>query len=47
MDLGQLFGVALAGSALLSGLVVGSAELYKKSAEWFGPKPVEDDDEEG
>jgi len=33
MDAGQIFGVGVAGSAILSGLLVGSAELYKKLSQ--------------
>jgi hypothetical protein len=38
MDAGQLVGVGVAGSAILSGLLVGSAELYKKLSQ-LGMKP--------
>jgi hypothetical protein len=38
MDAGQVLGVGVAGSAILSGLLVGSAELYKKLSQ-LGMKP--------
>lgn len=38
MDVGQVLGVGVAGSAVLSGLLVGSAELYKKLSQ-LGVKP--------
>lgn len=38
MDAGRAFGVAVAGSAALSGLLVGSVELYRKLTS-MGMKP--------
>lgn len=38
MDAGQVFGVGVAGGAILSGLIIGSAELYKKVST-LGMKP--------
>lgn len=48
MDAGQAFGVAVAGSALMSGIVIGAGELYRALAY---PKnqdqgELEGDDEE-
>lgn len=33
MDAGRLLGIGVAGSAILSGLLVGSAELYRKMSQ--------------
>jgi hypothetical protein len=38
MDAGRIIGVGVAGGAILSGLLVGSAELYKKLTQ-PGMKP--------
>lgn len=46
MDAAQILGASVAGSAILSGLVVGGAELYRKTLERGASKRPEDDDEE-
>lgn len=38
MDAGRIIGVGVAGGAILSGLLVGSAELYRKLTQ-LGMKP--------
>lgn len=45
MDAARIIGVSMAGSAILSGLVIGGAELYRKTLERSAPKQGEGDDE--
>lgn len=56
MDAGRIIGTAVAGAALISGLVIGAGKLYEKILDLFTPKPAvelpkiilpEESDEEG
>lgn len=49
MDPGRLIGTAVAASAVISGVLVGAGELYRKLAYGSGPQlsGKESDDEEG
>lgn len=56
MDAGRIIGTAVAGAALISGLVIGAGKLYEKALDFFTPEPAiklpkmilpEESDEEG
>lgn len=46
MDAAQILGASIAGSAILSGLAIGGAELYRKTLEWGTARQPEEGDEE-
>ena len=40
MNAGRIFGMVIAGSAVISGVAIGAAKLYEKVLDLFTPEPA-------